>query len=235
MRARRLIADASNAGLARLAGGTGFGFERAGNQIARLGDNFVNQENYEATEAIKAADKVAAMKEHKAKQNANVDYNKNVNPNVANKLQDETLKYVSLQAPTPKGFKVVNKSLVNLDDGTSKSYAEPKEVKPKQIKFAKPAADGGNDIIYFTDGTQERAKFKSKSDWNKSSVKTSKDAPPAGYVQAGELDINPLISENGDLYFMLSETGAFKTYGNKTYVNKAKYEDIIRLGNTQLK
>lgn len=237
-KSNRMLRGGSNAGLARLSGGVGFGFERAGNQMVNLGNSYVKQENYDASIT-------AAEKEKKANIAANAAHNMIVNPKQSTAFKagydgdgdvNEALGRVKLSAPAAKeGF--------TLKNGEARFNADGKQLvkldKPAAPKETKKTITDDNDFVHvvFDDGSTKNTGVKSKDYWQSKGGGGSgtKGKIPNGYVLSKDLPTN--IMTNEDLYDGLSEVGALlpdKTTGHM-YVNKAKYDRYMKLRNTDIK
>lgn len=216
---RRLLTNnISNAGLARLAGGVGMGVERAGRQIFNLGNAYDTQD---ARDAKIRADKT----QHAADIAANAKLNSLVNPKLAKEFGSDGLGLVKLSAPkVKKGF--------TLSEG--QAYYNPKGKQivklDKSVKEPKITQKVGEDGYFYnvdSKGVFHKTDVKAK-DYNKSSKKSGANVPN-GYVFAGELNIDD------NLQYELGKDGAYFTdKSGKNYVNKAKYDRLIKLGNTQI-
>ena len=234
-RGRTLLRGRRDAGLARLAGGVGQGFERAGMQLASLGNTYQKQDNYDDEAKIKAADKTAANKEKKAMISANATNNAIVNPERATAFKaaykgegdaGDALGRVTLAAPVSKGHKVVNNRLINLDTGEVQNYSDP-----KSKKVSKTIVDDQNKVhILYSDGSREATNLTSK-DWSASKGNKSGVKVPEGYKFAGEFDVDDTLD------YELAVSGAYFTdeKSGKRYVNVAKYNRLMNLGNTEIK
>lgn len=215
---RRLLTNnISNAGLARLAGGVGMGVERAGRQIFNLGNAYDAQDTRDA--------KIRADKtQHAADIAANAKLNSLVNPKLAKEFGSDGLGLVKLSAPK-EGF--------TLSEG--QAYYDPngKQIVKldKSVKEPKITQKVGEDGYFYnvdSKGVFHKTDVKAK-DYNKSSKKSGANVPN-GYVFAGEFNIDD------NLDYELAKSGAYFTddKSGKRYVNKTKYDRLIKLGNTQI-
>lgn len=235
----------SNAGLAQLTGATGAGFEKAGNQMVNLGGSFIQQDNYDnkilLDEKIRTANEKAANDLKAATKSALIAKNSVFNPVATQAINDKfgvgsepannALGMVDLGKPIVEPNITVKEGDRIISPSGKQLYDFPKAAATKEIKETKPAADGGNDIIYYTDGSSERSKFKMKSDWNQSNGNKSGDKIPDNYKFAGEYNIDDTLD------YRLAIAGAYFTdeKSGKRYVNVDKYKILQQAQNKETK
>ena len=226
MMRRGLLNTNFNAGLVNLAGAGGAGFAKAGAALSGYGDD-----------KIKAAEKLAADKEKAAMLGANAKYNTIVNPDAANlfvskydtpEKGNEALGLVKLSTPEKKEGYTLGEGQTRFDANGNKISSNPKTTDP--VKVSKTVVDS-NDFVHlvYADGSTKKTGIKSK-DWQKSGRGSNKDGVPDDYEFAGKYNISD------ELDYELATSGAYMTDKNGVrYVNKAKYKNLIDLGNTEVK
>lgn len=243
-RGRQLLQYGSNAGLAQLVGATGAGFEKAGRQMVDLGGNFIQQDNYDnkilLDEKIRTANEKAANDLKNATKSALIAKNSVVNPTVTQAINDKfgvgsepannALGMIDLGTPVAKPNIILKEGDKVVDSSGKQLFDFPKAAATKVIEVTKPAADGGNDIIYYTDGSSERSKFKMKSDW----ASTDRDNKiPIGFEKSHTFNSG---AYNPELYNVATQSGALKRDSKGDYYfNKDLYDKYMKIGNDNIK